>query len=73
MTADEKALVKAWFAALQETEMLAIGRNWINKELQRDAAVQANLEELAHKLGFKIGTFPTHAASKPVATIFRPA
>ncbi len=45
--------VKAWFAALQEEEMLASGRAWIAKELQRDGATQANLEELAHKLGFK--------------------
>ncbi|GAB1393434.1 bifunctional (p)ppGpp synthetase/guanosine-3',5'-bis(diphosphate) 3'-pyrophosphohydrolase [Rhodocyclaceae bacterium] len=45
--------VKAWFAALQEEEMLANGRAWITKELQRDGAAQANLEELAHKLGFK--------------------
>jgi GTP pyrophosphokinase len=45
--------VKAWFAAQQEAQMLAAGRAWVNKELQRDGAVQANLEELAHKLGFK--------------------
>jgi len=45
--------VKAWFAAQQEAEMLASGRAWITRELQRDAATQANLEELAHKLGFK--------------------
>ena len=45
--------VKAWFAAQQETQMLAAGRAWVTKELQRDGAAQANLEELAHKLGFK--------------------
>ena len=45
--------VKAWFADQQEAEMLANGRAWINKELQRDGATQANLEDLAHKLGFK--------------------
>ncbi|MBS3935080.1 MAG: bifunctional (p)ppGpp synthetase/guanosine-3',5'-bis(diphosphate) 3'-pyrophosphohydrolase [Sulfuritalea sp.] len=45
--------VKAWFAARQETQMLAAGRAWVTKELQRDGAAQANLEELAHKLGFK--------------------
>lgn len=45
--------VKAWFAAQQEAQMLAAGRAFIAKELQRDGAAQANLEELAHKLGFK--------------------
>ena len=45
--------VKAWFAALQEEEMLANGRAWIIKELQRDGAAQSNHEDLAHKLGFK--------------------
>jgi len=45
--------VKAWFAAQQEQEMLVQGRAFITRELQRDGATQANLEELAHKLGFK--------------------
>jgi GTP pyrophosphokinase len=45
--------VKAWFSAQQETQMLAAGRAYITKELQRDGAAQANLEELARKLGFK--------------------
>jgi GTP pyrophosphokinase len=33
--------------------MLAEGRAWVTKELQRDGAAQANLEDLARKLGFK--------------------
>jgi len=45
--------VKAWFAAQQEEQMLAAGRAWVTKELQRDGAVQANLEDLARKIGFK--------------------
>ncbi len=45
--------VKAWFAAQQEAQMLADGRAWVTKELQRDGAAQANLDELAHKLGFR--------------------
>jgi GTP pyrophosphokinase len=45
--------VKAWFAAQQEEEMLVQGRAYIAKELQRDGFTQANLDELAHKLGFK--------------------
>ena len=45
--------VKAWFAAQQEQEMLAQGRAFIARELQRDGFTQANLDELSHKLGFK--------------------
>jgi GTP pyrophosphokinase len=45
--------VKAWFAAQQEAEMLTQGRAVIARELQRDGQTQANLEDLAHKLGFK--------------------
>jgi GTP pyrophosphokinase len=33
--------------------MLVEGRAFVTKELQRDGAAQANLEDLAHKLGFK--------------------
>jgi len=43
--------VKAWFAAQQEADQLAAGRAWLTKELQRAAAPQANLDELAHRLG----------------------
>ncbi|MDR0480041.1 MAG: bifunctional (p)ppGpp synthetase/guanosine-3',5'-bis(diphosphate) 3'-pyrophosphohydrolase, partial [Burkholderiaceae bacterium] len=45
--------VKAWFAAQQEEEMLAQGRAFITKELQRCGQTQANLDELARKLGYK--------------------
>jgi GTP pyrophosphokinase len=45
--------VKAWFAAQQEAEMLAQGRAFIARELQRDGFTQANLDDLSHKLGFK--------------------
>ncbi len=45
--------VKAWFAAQQEQEQLAAGRAFVSKELQRDGHAQANLEELARKLGLK--------------------
>ncbi|MDR2000736.1 MAG: bifunctional (p)ppGpp synthetase/guanosine-3',5'-bis(diphosphate) 3'-pyrophosphohydrolase, partial [Zoogloeaceae bacterium] len=45
--------VKAWFAAQQEAEMLAQGRAFIIKELQRDGQTQAKLDELARKLGHK--------------------
>jgi GTP pyrophosphokinase len=45
--------VKTWFAAQQEAEMLTQGRAFVAKELQRDGQTQANLDDLAHKLGFK--------------------
>jgi GTP pyrophosphokinase len=48
--------VKAWFAAQQEQEMLVQGRVLVTKELQREGKSQhgqANLEDLARKLGFK--------------------
>ncbi|MDI6747972.1 MAG: bifunctional (p)ppGpp synthetase/guanosine-3',5'-bis(diphosphate) 3'-pyrophosphohydrolase [Rhodocyclaceae bacterium] len=48
-----KTKVKAWFAAQQEAQMLAEGRAFVLRELQRDGAAQANHEDLAHKLGFK--------------------
>jgi len=45
--------VKVWFAAQQEAAMLIEGRAFVTRELQRDSAPQANLEDLANKLGFK--------------------
>jgi len=45
--------VKNWFTAQQEQAMLTQGRAWVMRELQRDGATQANVEELAHRLGFK--------------------
>ena len=53
MSSRARQKVKAWFAAQQEAEMLANGRAWVTRELQRDGASQANLEDLSHKLGFK--------------------
>ncbi|MDO9601969.1 MAG: TGS domain-containing protein, partial [Rhodocyclaceae bacterium] len=52
-TARARTKVKAWFAAQQESAMLAEGRAFVLRELQRDGATQANHEDLAHKLGFK--------------------
>ncbi|NWG31332.1 MAG: bifunctional (p)ppGpp synthetase/guanosine-3',5'-bis(diphosphate) 3'-pyrophosphohydrolase [Rhodocyclaceae bacterium] len=53
VSARARTKVRAWFAAQQEAQMLAAGRAFVLKELQRDGATQANLEELARKLGFK--------------------
>jgi len=52
-TSRARQKVKQWFAAQQEEAMLAEGRATIGRELQRDGSTQANIEELAHKLGFK--------------------
>jgi len=47
--------VKQWFTAQEEAETLAQGRNLIARELQRLGQTQANIDELAHKLGYKNG------------------
>ncbi len=44
--------VRAWFAGLALEETLAEGRNAVAKELQRAGQTGANIEDLAHKLGF---------------------
>lgn len=45
--------VRQWFAAQEEAEMLAHGRAIVTKELQRLGQTSANIEDLAHKLGFR--------------------
>lgn len=45
--------VRAWFNALQMQETLAQGRTLLDKTLQREGKTAVNLDELAHKLGFK--------------------
>ncbi len=45
--------VKQWFAAQEEAELLTQGRTAVGRELQREGQTQANIEELAQKLGFK--------------------
>ncbi|GAB2181678.1 bifunctional (p)ppGpp synthetase/guanosine-3',5'-bis(diphosphate) 3'-pyrophosphohydrolase [Denitratisoma sp. agr-D3] len=56
-TPGAKRKVKQWFTAQDEAEALAQGRTFVQKELQREGvggkSSQINLEELAHKLGFK--------------------
>ena len=52
-TARARAKIKQWFAAQDEAELLAQGRNLVTRELQRQGQTQANLEELAAKLGLK--------------------
>ena len=52
-TARARAKIKQWFAAQDEAELLAQGRNLVTRELQRQGQTQANLDELAAKLGLK--------------------
>ena len=44
--------VRQWFNARQLSETVAQGRAVVEKEQRREGATQANLEQLAHKLGF---------------------
>jgi GTP pyrophosphokinase len=48
-----RSKVKQWFAAQDEAELLAQGRSLVTRELQRQGQTQANLDELAVKLGLK--------------------
>ncbi|HEY3433561.1 MAG TPA: bifunctional (p)ppGpp synthetase/guanosine-3',5'-bis(diphosphate) 3'-pyrophosphohydrolase [Rhodocyclaceae bacterium] len=52
-SAGARRKVKQWFVAQEEAEVLIQGRAFVTKELQREGQSQANLEDLAHKLGFK--------------------
>jgi GTP pyrophosphokinase len=52
-TSRARQKVKQWFAAQEESDMLAQGRVIVTKELQREGQTQANLEELAARLGLK--------------------
>jgi GTP pyrophosphokinase len=45
--------IRQWFNAQAIQESVAAGRSQVEKELRRERAVNANLEELASRLGFK--------------------
>lgn len=51
-TKSARVKVRQWFSNLALEETLAEGRGIVNKELQRLGQASANIEELAHKLGF---------------------
>ncbi len=53
VTPRARSKVKQWFAAQDEAELLAQGRSLVTRELQRQGQSQANLDELAVKLGLK--------------------
>ena len=48
-----KRKIRQYFAALDEAEVLARGRNTVMREMQRDGHVHINIEALAIRLGFK--------------------
>ncbi len=45
--------IKQYFSQLEEEELIARGRSFVTREMQREGQSQANIEELAGKLGFK--------------------
>ncbi|THF63499.1 RelA/SpoT family protein [Pseudothauera rhizosphaerae] len=45
--------IKQYFSQQEEEELLVRGRSFVTREMQRDGHGQANIEELAGKLGFK--------------------
>lgn len=51
-TKSARTKVRTWFSNLALEETLADGRALVAKELQRAGQTGANIEELAHKLGF---------------------
>ncbi|MBK8891487.1 MAG: bifunctional (p)ppGpp synthetase/guanosine-3',5'-bis(diphosphate) 3'-pyrophosphohydrolase [Dechloromonas sp.] len=51
-TKSARVKVRAWFSNLALEETVAEGRTLVVKELQRAGQTGANIDELAHKLGF---------------------
>ncbi len=52
-TSRARTKIKQYFAQLDEEDLLARGRSFVTKELQRDGHTQANIDGLAERLGFK--------------------
>ncbi|MCK0513089.1 RelA/SpoT family protein [Aromatoleum buckelii] len=52
-TGRARTKIKQYFNQLEENELLARGRAVITKEMQREGQSQANIDEIAGKLGFK--------------------
>jgi GTP pyrophosphokinase len=44
--------VKQYFTSLDETQTMAVGRAYVQRELQREGAMQANIDDLAAHLGY---------------------
>lgn len=45
--------IRLYFSQLEEEELLLRGRNAVTREMQREGQAQANIDDLAVKLGFK--------------------
>lgn len=45
--------IKQYFSQLEENELLARGRSFVTREMQREGQSQANTEDLAARLGFR--------------------
>ncbi len=52
-TSRARTKIKQYFSQLEEEELLAKGRSFVNREMQRDGHSQANVGGLAERLGFK--------------------
>jgi GTP pyrophosphokinase len=52
-TARARQKVKQWFAALEETDLLAQGRAIVARELQREGQTHAGIDDIAGRLGLK--------------------
>ncbi len=52
-TSRARTKIKQYFSQLEEEELLARGRSFVTREMQREGHSQANIDGLAGKLGFK--------------------
>ncbi|WP_332674830.1 RelA/SpoT family protein [Aromatoleum sp.] len=52
-TSRARTKIKQYFSQLDEEELLSRGRSVVARELQREGHAQANIDEVAGKLGFK--------------------
>ncbi|MDG3065318.1 RelA/SpoT family protein [Thauera mechernichensis] len=52
-TSRARSKIKQYFAQLDEEDLLARGRSFVTKEMQRDGHAQANIDGLAERMGFK--------------------
>lgn len=52
-TSRARSKIKQYFGQLEEADLLARGRSVVTRELQREGQTQANIDNLADRLGFK--------------------
>jgi GTP pyrophosphokinase len=52
-TSRARTKIKAWFSQQEEAELLARGRSFVTREMQREGQAQAKIDDLAERLGFK--------------------